>query len=224
MMEFIKRIPPRAEFCFVLLVGFGDFLLANAHAVLRPSVAQSTYTNAGILGLVQYELLVACILAPLLYLRGWRLSQIAAPFTRSDIVATIGLIVAIYAADLLILQVAEGIDPTMRAETERSFVLGNLLPGSAVMASVVNPFFEEMLLCGYIVTALKERRGLWFAVNASVALRLAIHLYQGTMGVLIVPFGLLLTYWYARTNRLWPVIVAHAVFDLVALWPYVGNG
>lgn len=71
---------------------------------------------------------------------------------------------------------------------------GKLSLGNVVLLSVVNPIFEEALLCGYIVTALKERRGFWFAVNVSVALRVANHLYQGSMGVLsILPLGLLFT-------------------------------
>jgi len=35
-----------------------------------------------------------------------------------------------------------------------------------------------------------------------------------------VPFGLILTYWYARRGRLWPLIVAHVVFDFFPLLPY----
>ena len=38
------------------------------------------------------------------------------------------------------------------------------------------------------------------------------------VGVLgIVPMALLFAYWYAHTRRLWPLIVAHAILDLVGL-------
>jgi hypothetical protein len=28
-------------------------------------------------------------------------------------------------------------------------------------------------------------------------------------------------YWYSRNNRLWPLVAAHAVFDLVSLLAYM---
>jgi len=39
----------------------------------------------------------------------------------------------------------------------------------------------------------------------------------------IVPLGFIFTYWYARTGRLWPVVLAHALFDVAGLWPYLAE-
>jgi membrane protease YdiL (CAAX protease family) len=159
-----------------------------------------------------------------LYLRGWRLSNLGAPFKASDPIVMVGLMLATYVVTGLFWQAAVVIEPTLGSESANELMGGKLSLGNVVLLSVVNPIFEEALLCGYIVTALKERRGFWFAVNVSVALRVANHLYQGSMGVLsILPLGLLFTVWYARTNRLWPVILAHAAFDLIALWPHIGT-
>ncbi len=70
--------------------------------------------------------------------------------------------------------------------------------------------------------ALKDTRGISFAVNISVAIRLAYHLYQGPAGIInIVPGGLIFAYWFAKTGRLWPVVTAHAIHDLASMWPYV---
>jgi membrane protease YdiL (CAAX protease family) len=60
-------------------------------------------------------------------------------------------------------------------------------------------------------------RGMWFAINASVAIRLAYHLYQGSAGVpSIVATGLIFGYWFARTRQLWPPIAAHGCLNLIA--------
>jgi membrane protease YdiL (CAAX protease family) len=57
-----------------------------------------------------------------------------------------------------------------------------------------------------------------FAVNASTALRVAYHLYQGPAGAIsMIPFGLLFGWCFARTGRLWPLVVAHGFFDLAGL-------
>ena len=85
-------------------------------------------------------------------------------------------------------------------------------------ASTVNGIFEELFVVGYIITALREVRGVWTAINASTVLRLLYHLYQGPIGVItIVPMGLLYGYVYARTRQLWPLIFAHVLIDIVGL-------
>ena len=61
----------------------------------------------------------------------------------------------------------------------------------------------------------------WATICVSVALRLLYHLYQGPMGVLgIIPIGLLFAFWFAKMGRLWPVIVAHGLMDLIGLLAY----
>jgi membrane protease YdiL (CAAX protease family) len=85
----------------------------------------------------------------------------------------------------------------------------------------INGLFEEVFISGYVISALKERWGEQVAINVSVALRLSYHLYQSAAGVIaILPLGLLFGYWYARTGRLWPLIVAHAALDLIAFLAY----
>jgi membrane protease YdiL (CAAX protease family) len=87
-----------------------------------------------------------------------------------------------------------------------------------VGTSCVNAAFEEIFVSGYIITALKPSRGASFALNVSVAVRLLYHLYQGQMAMLgVLPVGLVYAFWYARSGRLWPLIVAHALQDVVSL-------
>jgi uncharacterized protein len=85
-----------------------------------------------------------------------------------------------------------------------------------VLSSMVNGFYEELFLCGYMMTVLHKRFGETIAVNASNAMRLAYHLYQGPIVALtIIPMGLLFSVWYVRTNRLWPLVVAHVLLDIL---------
>jgi membrane protease YdiL (CAAX protease family) len=64
----------------------------------------------------------------------------------------------------------------------------------------------------------KDRVGVTTAVNVSAAIRVFYHFYQGAVGVVgIAPMALLFAYWFARTGRLWPLIVAHALTDFWAL-------
>ena len=85
-----------------------------------------------------------------------------------------------------------------------------------------DPEREEVFVCGYVIAALRKTRSISFAINVSVGIRLIYHLYQGTVGVAsIIPLGLIFAYWYARTGRLWPAVIAHAIIDFAGLVIYV---
>lgn len=66
-----------------------------------------------------------------------------------------------------------------------------------------------------------DGRSPWFAANVSAGGRLLYHLYQGPLAVVgILPSALLFGYWFARAGRLWPLVVAHAILDALAVAAY----
>ncbi|WP_028475991.1 CPBP family intramembrane glutamic endopeptidase [Nocardia sp. CNY236] len=90
-----------------------------------------------------------------------------------------------------------------------------------VLAACANAAAEEVIVVAYLLTRLRALG--WSAHSALLAsalLRGSYHLYQGLGGgvgnlVMGVIFG---RYWQ-RTNRLWPLVLAHALIDAVA---YIG--
>lgn len=49
-------------------------------------------------------------------------------------------------------------------------------------------------------------------------MRLSFHTYQGAVGLLAIGLlGLVLSIFYLRTQRLWPVLIAHGLLDFIAL-------
>jgi membrane protease YdiL (CAAX protease family) len=90
-------------------------------------------------------------------------------------------------------------------------------PAAMVLFIVVNSFFEEMIVTGYMVTAL-SREGAALAITTSTLLRFLYHLYQGPLAsISILPLGLLFGAVFWRWRNLWPLIVAHTVANLVVL-------
>ncbi|MBV9028917.1 MAG: CPBP family intramembrane metalloprotease [Pseudonocardiales bacterium] len=91
-----------------------------------------------------------------------------------------------------------------------------------VASAVANALAEELLVVGYLITRLRQLgSGEGGAVLASAALRGSYHLYQGFGGflgnlVMGLGFGRL----WQRTNRLWPLITAHALLDTVTFVGY----
>lgn len=89
------------------------------------------------------------------------------------------------------------------------------------LSAIANSAAEEVLVVAYLISRL---RSLGWSENrsllASALLRGSYHLYQGIGGgignvVMWLIFGKL----WQLTNRLWPLVIAHAVIDVVA---YVG--
>lgn len=85
----------------------------------------------------------------------------------------------------------------------------------------LNPFFEELIVRAYVITEIKALTGsMVAAVLISTLLQTSYHFYQG------VPIALadgamffLWSIYYAETNRIAPVILAHFYNDIGAtLW------
>jgi membrane protease YdiL (CAAX protease family) len=92
-----------------------------------------------------------------------------------------------------------------------------------LLVSLLNPIAEEFFYLGFITNVLKTN-GASFAIAAGLLARVAVHVYQGPIGVVgAVAMGVVFGAYYLRTARLWPVIVAHGVADALALGRLVGG-
>jgi len=92
-----------------------------------------------------------------------------------------------------------------------------------VLAAIENGFLEEALVVGYLLTRLEQLRvNRWAALGISAVLRGSYHLYQG-FGAFIgnAVMGLVFGAYWQRTRRLWPLVIAHSLIDIVA---FVGYG
>ena len=91
-----------------------------------------------------------------------------------------------------------------------------------VLAAVQNAVLEEVVVVGYLLTRLRELGwGAWPAIAVSAVLRGSYHLYQGFGGFVgNAAMGVFFGYFYQRTRRVAPLVVAHAILDIVAFVGY----
>jgi membrane protease YdiL (CAAX protease family) len=195
------------EFALVISLAFGLWIAASLDAALAYRNEPIEFGDAGILALIGYEIVIGAVLAFVLRSRGWKWEDFSVHYspgtTLIGVVLGITTLVAWYAFELVM-----GPAPNIPTAT---------LP-VIIAVSVLNPFFEELLVLAYVVQAMRKRFGLVTAMNVSIAIRLAYHLYQGPLAVIpIAMFGVVATIAYVRLGRLWPVIVAHAFLDFVPL-------
>lgn len=91
-----------------------------------------------------------------------------------------------------------------------------------VLAAAANAWAEEALVVGYFISRLRQL-GLHensSALSAAV-LRGSYHLYQGFGGFIgNLVMGLVFGRVWQKTNRLWPLVVAHTLLDVVSFVGY----
>jgi uncharacterized protein len=218
LRDIVSRWPKRAEALIVILGAFGYALVSTAR-YLSDTQLHATITEHHLRFLLIYEPVMFLILGGFLYARGWTFKRVGLTPQLIDTVIGVGLAVGEYVAyaALWIIMSAIRLQPAY-LNGASTLVGGHFALLTVIAASIVNPLFEELFVCGYVITAAKEAGHPAIGVNVSIAIRLAYHLYQGGAGVVgIVPFGLISAIWFSKTGRLWPVVVAHALTDFAGL-------
>ena len=205
----------------MITVAFGLSVFSNVFTLFHP-IAHPAISDASLKGLLVYEIVILSALSMLLRARGWSLQRIGFAPSLRETAQGIGLALLAYAVYVAMWFVVAWIYRQLgHVMTYPRLVAPGYSLGTAIVISAINPMFEEIFLCGYIISALKGKYGQWTAINISVAIRLACHMYQGVLAIIgPLPFGLLFGYWYARRGRLWPLVVAHSIVDLVGLLYY----
>jgi len=223
MRKFITSLPAWAETAFVCVLAFGLFVYASLSYVVKPE-RHAHYSSAVLLRLTVIELGLAAVLGVFLWLRGWTFRRLGLAPRINDVAVAVLLFAGVYLAWAVVFYVTFAFSPqfaTGMGATASGLIDRGIPLWVIGVNSIVNPLFEEVFETGYIVAALKRGDNPWLAINVSVAIRLACHLYQGALGVLsIIPTGLIFAFWFARSGRLWPVVLAHAAMDLIAVLHY----
>lgn len=91
-----------------------------------------------------------------------------------------------------------------------------------VVNAWANGFAEELIVVAWLVSRLRQLQVPWVWVfAASAVLRGSYHLYQGySAGLGNIVMGLVFVYFFRRTGRVWPLVVAHGLIDTVAFVGY----
>ena len=219
------------EFLLVVGIAFGSAIAGSIAAfVYGQSVGEApttggTFGKAHLYGVVVKELMAAPLLAAVLYTGGWRAKDF--PIGIGTAATALGVLIfaSAWFAHALAYAVIGEFFTAARAGMEATQAYRPSNPPdltSIVVLSTVNPVFEELIVCGYVIRALAGRFGVTAAVNTSVVIRALYHLYQGIEALPFhLAFGLMQAYAYVRVGRLWPLIVSHALLDFFALLYYL---
>ncbi|HEX8768136.1 MAG TPA: CPBP family intramembrane glutamic endopeptidase [Jatrophihabitans sp.] len=91
-----------------------------------------------------------------------------------------------------------------------------------ILEGIKNGVLEEIVVVGYLLTRFREMD--WPAGRAilvSALIRGSYHTYQGIGGFIgNFVMGLLFGWWFTRTKRVLPLVIAHSVIDIVSFVGY----
>jgi len=91
-----------------------------------------------------------------------------------------------------------------------------------LLLAAMNGFLEEVVMIGFFFARTRAMNWpVWATVVASAVIRGSYHLYQGWGGALgNVVMGLAFGWFYTKTKRVAPLVVAHTVLDIVSFVGY----
>jgi membrane protease YdiL (CAAX protease family) len=213
-LDWIQSWRIRTEFVLVISLCLGWFLLGSLTAVVRPGPARPLDDHV-LQAITKYELITATLAGVFLWARGWTLQDLRLGFSWLATACAIPLVVVSGYLNAIIVPVLEDVANGGAQLNHVIYTINVSLPW-AILASLVNGCFEELVLVGYIM---RRWRGFGFgtALGVSVLLRSILHFYQGHVGVAsIIALGILFGSFFWFFGRLWALMVAHALLDLLA--------
>lgn len=210
------------EFFLIVLLAFGLFSVASVRALFGPLTGRAAllFDDHRVWTLMVYQLSVAPVIVYILWERGWKWLDFSVRITPRGVLQGLGLAIIAFCLSKAALMLTASVATASVASPAVAIPAagGFLAIAGMGVAAIVKALFEEILVCGYVIQSLRGRFGIALAVNASIALRMSFHLYQGPAAFLsFAVFGLVFTLFYIRTGRLWPLIVAHALLEAIQL-------
>lgn len=163
-----------------------------------------------------------CLGVYLLWRAGYRLGEIGlSRFRGRDVTVGLGLTALIGIPGLGLYLLAKALDVNLTVQPTTLTDTWWRIP-VLVLAAAANAWAEEALVIGYFITRLRQ---LGLHENTSVVsaavLRGSYHLYQGLGGFVgNLAMGLVFGRIWQRTNRLWPMVVAHTLLDVISFVGY----
>jgi membrane protease YdiL (CAAX protease family) len=208
------------EVVLVCLIAFGGSIVASAYSLFNVSHGGSgrsmlawvvqTLREGSALGLLWYVLLR----------RGKSFSDLGLTWARKDVGWSIILYLAGSLASYMVYNAIYFSGLTVTSHKLATAHIGQVLFGGGIFSATIliqflNPFFEELIVRAYVMTEIKQlTSSLIMAVIVSTVLQTSYHFYQGAPaafsdGALFLIFSI----YYAKTNRIVPIILAHLYCD-----------
>ena len=217
MKALIKKIPYNWEATLLIPLTLGYFIISSFWWV--GSIHENyeyTFTNPDALFFIAYELGTLSLFIWILKVRGWKKEEFGIEISWE----LTGGGFLLFLVNFLLFYIAYALFQSLSNDSNIfdniKFSYEVIFPLSTIMI-VINSFFEEVIVAAYLVTALSKRHDVLFVIGVSLLVRILYHTYQGPIiTASILPMGILFSYVYWKWRKLWPLVFAHTVWNIMA--------
>ena len=220
------------EVILICTIAFSGSILASTYSFLGNSFGNSSSnSNWGAWDWTARTLREGSALGLLWYIlmrHGKSFRDLGLTWTRKDIVWAVILGVVGSLAFRAVYDAIYFTGVTTVSHKALTAYVGNVLFGGGIFFTTIffqflNPFFEELIVRAYVMTEVKQlTNSTTKAIIISTLLQTSYHFYQGGPAA----FGHMATFlmfsiFYAKTNRIAPIILAHLYFDVSGTLSYM---
>jgi membrane protease YdiL (CAAX protease family) len=221
MIKLIKNLSPSCEFIVVILIAFGYFSFSSLCQFFLPPFAKAILlerSNTEFNYLLIYELLALLVIGCFLKVRDWKVKDFNLDFSFKMVGIAFALLGFIFLINGILLCII-WLFGWKGAVIKNSFMcVPEINISIIVLVPIINPFFEELFLIGYIFKRLENLQP-WIIILISTVIRLTYHTYQGLKGILAITItGLVFSFYYYKYRKLAPLILAHGISNFISLY------
>lgn len=211
------------EVVLVCFIAFGSAILTSIYSLFYGDYGSGSYGRSAWTWVLRsfHEVSALGLLGYVLTRQKKSFANLGLKWKWSDIGWAVILIVAGSLADRAVYESIYFCGFTTTSHHMAGVHVGNILFGggmslAAMLFQFLNPFFEELIVRAYVMTEIKQlANSTAKAIFVSIVLQTSYHFYQGApsafaRGAMFLVFSI----YYAKTNRITPIILAHLYFDV----------
>lgn len=162
MRDRIRRLSWKVEFAIVVGLAFGWTLPGTLRLLAAPATIAHSATppisEIAVWGTVFLELILLSLLVPFLRVRGWTLARLGIqPSLRGSLQGG-ALALAAYGLYFTFALLVGSVWPEVARALAQTRLVGDGVSWTTIVfVSVINPFYEEVFVCGYVVSVFTNK-------------------------------------------------------------------
>lgn len=227
-----RKLLRTLELLLILAIAFAPQIFSSISILLtdyeQNLVPDPKYALVLWVSKITADLAAISVLMYVLFQQGRSLKHIGVYFSKKDFPTSIILVLLAHLTCALAWTIIFSISHFTTGSTLSEPITKNIefiksgITIWSVLAMIVNPFYEEIIVRAYTMSEIKYLTGSnYLAIIISVLIQTSYHLYQGiTSALVLAPIFLIYSLYYVKTKRIMPVILTHMFFDLMALIGY----
>ena len=196
----------------IVAICFGWPIFGSIYSIMN-GFKNGTFSDGRMIATIAMELFLGAIAIYFLYVRKYAISTLyPTPSVKGAGIGVVLYVATVIAYWVFVVPLYSG-QPTQPIQQMVSSATVSL--STVVPMAIINGAYEEIFLLGFLLRGLRGY-GVSTAIGISLLVRLLYHLYQGPIGAIsILALGMIFSVYYVRTERLFPVVFAHIIADII---------